>query len=161
MSQPIHDMRRLCCAPSLELGGRPAERPLNRGGQLIVEHGWSDGTTIPMDTLNYFKRVVSTMGAKAVDRFMRLYMVPGMAHSGGPALPEAPTGPGINRFRALQQWVEAGKAPGPMIATKYRVDGDITSGVVRTRPLCPYPQVTVYRGHGSTDDAANFTCETP
>jgi hypothetical protein len=31
-------------------------------------------------------------------------------------------------------------------------------GVLRTRPLCPYPQTAIYNGSGSTDDAANFTC---
>ena len=30
---------------------------------------------------------------------------------------------------------------------------------VRTRPLCPYPQVATYKGSGSTDDAANFVCK--
>ena len=30
--------------------------------------------------------------------------------------------------------------------------------VVRTRPLCPYPQVARYKGSGSIDDAANFSC---
>ena len=28
--------------------------------------------------------------------------------------------------------------------------------VDRTRPVYPYPQVAVYVGHGSIDDAANF-----
>jgi hypothetical protein len=37
----------------------------------------------------------------------------------------------------------------------------IEDGVVRTRPLCPYPQVARYRGTGSTDEAANFTCKAP
>jgi hypothetical protein len=33
--------------------------------------------------------------------------------------------------------------------------------VLRTRPLCPYPQVARYTGSGSTDDAANFRCDVP
>jgi feruloyl esterase len=33
--------------------------------------------------------------------------------------------------------------------------------VDRTRPLCPYPQVAIYRGTGSTNDAASFTCKMP
>ena len=28
----------------------------------------------------------------------------------------------------------------------------------RRRPLCPYPQTSIYNGEGSTDDAASFTC---
>ena len=35
----------------------------------------------------------------------------------------------------------------------------ITAGKVdKTRPLCPYGQVAKYKGTGSTDDAANFSC---
>jgi feruloyl esterase len=33
--------------------------------------------------------------------------------------------------------------------------------VVRTRPLCPYPQVARHSGSGSIDDAANFACRNP
>jgi feruloyl esterase len=52
---------------------------------------------------------------------------------------------------ALERWVEQGVAPDYIIA----------SGVVRTRPLCPYPEVAQWKGSGSTDDAANFTCAKP
>ena len=27
-----------------------------------------------------------------------------------------------------------------------------------SRPLCPHPQVAIYDGHGSPDDAASFEC---
>jgi feruloyl esterase len=33
--------------------------------------------------------------------------------------------------------------------------------LVRTRPLCPYPQVAHYSGNGSQDEAANFACKAP
>jgi len=33
--------------------------------------------------------------------------------------------------------------------------------VVRTRPLCAYPQVARHTGTGSIDDAANFRCVAP
>jgi len=54
--------------------------------------------------------------------------------------------------------VEQGSAPDKILATKYKTDGDPSSGVARTRPLCPYPQVARYQGSGSIDDAANFAC---
>ena len=47
-------------------------------------------------------------------------------------------------------------APDALIADKV-VDGE----VVRSRPLCPYPQVARYDGDGSIDEAANFTCRAP
>ena len=81
----------------------------------------------------------------------RLFMVPGMAHCRG--------GDGTSSFdmlSALQQWVENGKAPDRIDASRIR--NGITD---RTRPLCPYPQVAVYTGAGSTDQAANFSCKLP
>ena len=78
-------------------------------------------------------------------------MVPGMAHCGG--------GAGTSTFdmlSALEQWVEKGKAPDSILASRVK-DGKTD----RTRPLCPYPQVARYKGTGSTDEAANFTCQAP
>ena len=66
---------------------------------------------------------------------------------------------GPDRFdglTALERWVEADVAPERIIASKLE-DGE----VVRTRPLCPYPQVARWNGTGSTDDAANFACVAP
>jgi feruloyl esterase len=31
----------------------------------------------------------------------------------------------------------------------------------RTRPLCSYPQLARYKGQGSIDEAANFSCVAP
>jgi feruloyl esterase len=60
---------------------------------------------------------------------------------------------------AMERWVENGVAPGRIIATKYKTNGNAASGVERTRPLCPYPQVAQYTGSGSRDEAANFVCK--
>ena len=60
---------------------------------------------------------------------------------------------------ALERWVEHDIAPDQIIATK-REDGRSRSPVIRTRPLCAYPRVARYKGSGSTDEAANFTCVT-
>jgi Tannase and feruloyl esterase len=130
----------------------------NRGGKLLLYHGWNDSNLAPMATVNYYLSVIAKMGSRSAAEFMRLYMAPGMGHCGN--------GPGPNLFgesmlTALQHWVEDGVAPGAIIATKYKTDGVPTSGVVRTRPLCPYPQVARYKGTGSTDEAANFTCKAP
>ena len=54
---------------------------------------------------------------------------------------------------AMIDWVEKGKAPDSMIASRM-----VNNQVVRTRPLCPYPRVARYSGQGSIDDAANFRC---
>lgn len=158
------DAQALAQDPEVKLGS--ATNPdlkqfMARGGKLIIEHGWSDGTALPMQTVKYFESVVSAMGQKAVDGFLRLYMVPGMAHSGEPALPDVPVGPAVNRFRALQRWVEAGHAPGSILAVRYNVDNDPASGIGRTRPLCPYPGRPLYKGSGIIDDAKSFSCKAP
>ena len=54
---------------------------------------------------------------------------------------------------ALDRWVEKGIAPDYLIAS--RVVNRVSS---RTLPLCPYPKKAVYKGTGSTDEAANFVC---
>jgi feruloyl esterase len=42
------------------------------------------------------------------------------------------------------------------------IAAQVTQGAtVRTRPLCPYPQVAKWNGTGSSDDAANFSCRRP
>ncbi len=55
---------------------------------------------------------------------------------------------------ALINWVENGAAPVTITATQ--VGG---GKPVRTRPLCPYPQIARYSGSGSPDDAASFACK--
>jgi feruloyl esterase len=57
---------------------------------------------------------------------------------------------------AMIDWVEKGKAPDSIVASRV-----VNNQVVRTRPLCPYPQVARYSGSGSIDDAANFACVLP
>jgi Tannase and feruloyl esterase len=122
---------------------------IDRGGKLIQYHGWSDPQISPGNSTQYHARVLEALGGAARIRdAYRLFMAPGMAHCGG--------GEGPNTFdmvSAIEQWVERGKAPDHIIASHS------TNGVVdRTRPLCPYPQVAVYKGMGSTDEAASFEC---
>jgi feruloyl esterase len=112
-------------------------------------HGWSDPNIVPGNSVNYYNSVLDYMewNGKQQDS-IRLFMVPGMGHCGG--------GEGPNDFdmvSALEKWVENGNAPLSIVAAK-KVNG----AVVRTRPLCPYPQAAVYKGSGSSDDAANFSC---
>jgi len=128
-----------------------------KGGKLMIVHGWSDGADPALNSVLYYESVVKTMGIKAVDQFFRLYMLPGIYHN-------ASRGPGPTAFpgpmlQALEDWVENQISPGAVIAASYKIEGDATSGVVRTRPLCPYPAIAMYRGAGSTSDAENFACK--
>ena len=124
---------------------------IDRGGKLIQYHGWSDPQISPQNSTQYYSRVIEAVGSVSrVHDSYRLFMAPGMAHCGG--------GEGPNTFdvvSALEGWVEHGKAPARIVASH------ATNGIVdRTRPLCPYPQRAVYKGAGSSDEAANFDCRT-
>ncbi len=136
-----------------------------RGGKLVLYHGWNDSAISPWNTISYFKSVRETLGAEKADASIRLYMAPGMEHcSGGPGansfgqlgLPAA-IGRGSGALDQLQQWVEHGTAPGPIIAARFE-GGDESAVPVLSRPLCPYPQVASYNGNGSPERAASFTC---
>jgi feruloyl esterase len=59
---------------------------------------------------------------------------------------------------ALQVWVEKGKAPDALIATKY-ADADLHS-IAFQRPLCVFPKVAQYRG-GPRELAESFECVLP
>ena len=135
-----------------------------RGGKLILYHGWNDAALPPVNTINYFQSVQQKLGKKRTNSFMRLYMAPGVQHCAGGPGPDTfgqmvtnnQSDPQHDLTLALEQWVEKGIAPEQVIATKRA-----GSNVQRTRPLCPYPQVAKYKGSGSTDEAANFTCGMP
>jgi feruloyl esterase len=140
------------------------------GGKILHYHGWYDGSPPPRSSVDYYQKVVIKMGgAQQTEDFYRLYMVPGMMHCGlGPG-PNSfgnlldrsnAVDPEHNVFSALQQWVERGKAPTRIVATKYTND-DPAQPILMTRPLCAYPREPKWTGKGSTSDAANFRCEAP
>lgn len=142
------------------------------GGRLILYHGWSDPHISPLGTIDYYDRVGTKMGAGRRDAFIRLFMLPGMSHcSGGDGPSEFPL------LANLMRWVENGTAPQVMIAHRARrtdagqppnANGR-PAGMVqpqppmppRSRPIFAWPQVAVYVGHGSVDDAASFTAASP
>jgi feruloyl esterase len=121
-----------------------------RGGKLLMYFGWADTALPPLMGVDYYLKAVAANGLSTPD-FFRLFMVPGMFHCRG--------GIGTDRLdamTALINWVENGVAPAAITASQ------IEKGrLVRTRPLCPYPQVARYAGSGSPDEAASFACKAP
>ena len=64
-----------------------------RGGKLILYHGWADPALSALGTIAYYEDVVKKAGGRGQsDRFVELFMVPGMHHCQG-------TGPGPNSVR--------------------------------------------------------------
>jgi feruloyl esterase len=120
------------------------------GGKTLLWHGEADQLVFPAGTIDYFQRVQQHEGgAASAQRFIRLFMAPGVAHCGGGDGPQ----PG-GQLDSLIQWVEAGTPPEKLLAVNRNKAGEVT----RSRPLCAYPRVARYTGHGSTDEAANFEC---
>jgi len=137
----------------------------DRGGKLILYHGWSDAAIPAPNSIDYYRSVAEKLGAPRTESFVRLYLVPGMQHCGAGSGPNffgqggpPRDDPQHDIGRALEHWVEDGAAPAAIVATRYQTGQDPASGILRTRPLCPYPQVAQWKGAGSIDDAANFTC---
>jgi feruloyl esterase len=120
----------------------------SRGGKMLFYHGISDPTYSALDTVDYYNRLAGPNGgADAVQRWSRLFLVPGMGHCGGGSL----TTDSFDLLTALVNWVEQGVPPDAVIATRL--------GEPRlSRPLCAYPRYAHYSGRGDPNDAANFEC---
>ena len=141
------------------------------GGKLIHYHGWTDGAVPPGGSIQYYDSVLAKMGGVAgVQSFYRLFMAPGMDHCAGGEGPNAVGGPSnlpapshdpkYDIVTALEQWVEQGRTPDSIVATRYR-DNDPTKEIVAQRPWCPYPQVARYTGRGATPQASLYVCAAP
>ena len=117
-----------------------------RNGRLIIWHGWSDAALSALGTIKYVDEVRARDAAS--NDYLRTFLMPGVLHCAG--------GPGPDRAdwtAVLENWVEKGVAPERVVAGKNE-----GGKVVRTRPLCAYPQRAVYNGTGSIDDEKNFSC---
>jgi pimeloyl-ACP methyl ester carboxylesterase len=140
------------------------------GRKVIVYTGLVDDAIPPAGNINYHERVVAAMGGHAeVQKFMRMYLLPGSAHSsqgraytfGGkndsvplPKLPgnanQTPTREQDQFFTALVDWVEKDTAPGEILLTSR--DNSVSY------PVCVYPLRTTWNGNGDAKQASNYSC---
>ncbi|MFC5479122.1 tannase/feruloyl esterase family alpha/beta hydrolase [Massilia suwonensis] len=133
----------------------------NRGAKMLVYHGTSDPIFSSDDTTSWYESLRAANSGDA-SNFARFFRVPGMNHcSGGPATDQ------FDMLTPLVNWVEKGQAPDSVTASARGagnaggVNADVPAGWAanRTRPLCAYPKVARYKGSGSIEDAANFSCQ--
>ena len=140
------------------------------GRKVIVYSGLVDDAIPPAGNINYHERVAAAMGGHAeVQKFMRMYLLPGSAHSSQgrayaangqndsvplPKLPgnanQTPTREQDQFFTALVDWVEKGAAPGEIMLTSR--DNRVSY------PACVYPLRTTWNGSGPVTQAASFAC---
>jgi hypothetical protein len=139
-----------------------------RGGKMLVYSSVNDGIFSGTAIVNWYESVTADNHKAA--NFVRLFMVPNMAHcSGGPATTDL----AASVLAAITQWVEQGVAPSRIVARNTDKVSPFPSGGLfdpdvaknfptgGTRPLCPYPLQSRYAGAGSTADATNFACVAP
>ena len=124
-----------------------------RGGKLLLVGGWADHTLAPGSFVDYYQRVVNTLGAERIRDSIRLFMVPGMDHCFSPTYTPVHN---ADLVGVLRTWKQTGKAPYTLIVTRSE-EGKPD----RRRLVCAYPRVSRYKGSGSTDDPAHFSCRTP
>jgi Tannase and feruloyl esterase len=128
----------------------PLAQYLRSGKKLIVWHGAEDTLLSHRDTIRSFDSLVEVSGRHSANA--QLYTPPGVQHCGG--------GPGADSFdliAALATWVEKGRTPHRVTASKLDADGR----VLFSRPLCEYPEYPSYNGYGDPADAGSFRCVDP
>jgi hypothetical protein len=120
------------------------------GGKMVFWHGTADPLIFFRGSVDYYQRLEEAMGgARQTQKFARFFVAPGVGHCGG-GQGAAPADP----LDAVVRWVEHGRAPDTLPGQRTAAAGT----VVLTRPVCQYPLVARYSGHGATTDAKNFTC---
>jgi feruloyl esterase len=141
-----------------------------RGGKLLLWHGQSDFQFPPGATLAYYQRVQKFMGTQAAERFVRMFLLPGVGHCSG--------GDGYDQndaLGALMSWIEMNQAPTQLMAGTPGVrqgPSAIPAGgpprppllyatpmpaLTATRPVCTYPDIARYSGKGDSDDGSNYS----
>lgn len=149
----------------------------NRGGKILKYHGTADFLVPTGSSIYFYKKVLQTLGPRGIDLddFYRFFLVPDMGHCGG-----STTGPwyiaagsvpvkGVTHsvpgyedaehdiILAMMKWVETGKAPNHLIATKF-VNDDASLGVQSQRPLCVYPKRATYVS-GDPNHPGSWKCK--
>jgi feruloyl esterase len=146
------------------------------GRKVVTYTGLAEDAIPPATSVRHFQQVAQSMGGiPEVQKFLRLYLVPGKAHSSqgraytvGSATNPAnnnqvplPKLPGVanqnpqpdqdQMFTALQDWVEKGVAPQAITLTSR--DNSVSY------PVCVYPLKAAWNGVGSAKQASSYACQ--
>lgn len=104
-----------------------------RGGKLIMALGSADSTVPYHASIDYYERVIAHFGSlEKVQSFFKFYLIPGMAHGGGPGINHLP-----DFLGALRSWREKGNVPEMLRGTRM-----VAGKTELELPLYPYPTKT-------------------
>jgi feruloyl esterase len=138
-------------APTLNADNPDLSAFRARGGKLIIDNSWMDGSMSAYGTIKYYESVLDFDPAAHED--VRLFVRPGVTHC---AIGPGPDG--TNYLAAIDAWVESGEAPEQLPALYRDLQGQPTGG---GRILCAHPNVVTYDGSGDSRDSASFSCQLP
>ena len=142
----------------------------DQGRKILLWNGLAEDVIPPQGAVRYYEQVAARLGGEAqVQKFFRMYNIPGMAHSSQgrawtvgnvnntvpmPKLPgnanQNPTRDQDTMFCSLVDWVERCTAPNDIVlasrdnATSY--------------PVCVYPKKISWNGTGPARQAASYSC---
>ena len=114
-----------------------------RGGKLLMFHGWSDVALSAHMSTNYVEQVYAHDATARDD--VKLFMMPGVLHCFGGEGPSV-----VDWVGALENWHASGNAPAELIARYPDKPG--------ARKLCAWPLEARYRT-GSADTPEAYVCE--
>ncbi len=141
LADEMENLQRL--APTLNATDPDLSEFADAGGKLFYYHGLADPLILPGRAQQYYEEAVAVQGKEKLDEFARFVMVPGHGHCW-----EKPgqVADDFNPLVVIDQWVESGRAPHHVIAVQKVAAGTI----LRSRKLCPLPQLARLQGGGQT-----------
>ena len=123
----------------------------------------TDYTVNPRWVMDYFDQVTKTMGANAVDEFLRFYVAVGIFHNrnvGRNPLTNDLVPAYVDFIAMLDDWVEQGQAPADrQVLTDMETAPPFA--VRASLPMCRYPMYPRYKGTGDAKSAASYDCARP
>ena len=130
--------------------------------KMILETAGSDYTTNSLYMMQDYENAVKRSGGQAaVDKNVRFYVSPNVNHqqigystTTGTELPRQ-----VDLMGMMENWVEKGVAP-PDAPVQTLEELNPPYKVLRSRPLCRYPQYPRYKS-GDPDLATSYRCTAP
>ncbi len=133
--------------PALHTAPADLKDFIHRGGKIIIWDGWNDYNN-PYYWMDYYAELQKRFGAGKLAEHVAMYFLPGVQHCGG--------GEGCDSFSkldAISAWVTSGKPPAWIHSSRIE-----HGNIMKTHPVCRYPQVAKYKGSGDAGNEANWIC---